>query len=69
MKKAFSFLNGFVSGALVGGLIMLLFTPDSGVGVRESVKDRLLGLKDEINIAAQQKRVELESELAKLREG
>lgn len=69
MKKAFSFLNGFVSGALVGGLIMLLFTPDSGVGIRETLKDRLIGLKDEINTAAKQKRVELESELAKLREG
>ncbi len=69
MKKALSFLNGFVSGALVGGLVMLLFTPDSGEGVRANLKDRLLGLKDEINLAAQQKRVELESELSRLRQG
>lgn len=69
MKKAFSFLNGFISGALVGGLIMLLFTPESGEGVRSSLRDKLVNLKDEINLAAQQKRVELESELSRLRQG
>jgi len=68
MKKMFSFLNGFVSGALVGGLVMLLFTPDSGEGFRESIKEKILNLKNEISDAAQEKRVELESELTKLRQ-
>ncbi|MHB8134253.1 MAG: YtxH domain-containing protein [Anaerolineaceae bacterium] len=68
MKKMFSFLNGFISGALVGGLVMLLFTPDSGEGFRDSVKEKILNLKNEISDAAQEKRVELESELTKLRQ-
>ncbi|OJX46975.1 MAG: hypothetical protein BGO78_15875 [Chloroflexi bacterium 44-23] len=69
MKKTFSFLNGFASGVVIGGLVMLLFTPDSGEGVRASIREKLINLKDEINLAAQQKRVELESELSRLREG
>lgn len=69
MKKTFSFLNGFASGVVIGGLVMLLFTPDSGEGVRASIGEKLINLKDEINLAAQQKRVELESELSRLREG
>jgi gas vesicle protein len=68
MKKAFSFLNGFITGALVGGLLMLLFTPESGRGFQDSVKERFQTLKDEINAAAQEKRIELESELTKLRQ-
>jgi gas vesicle protein len=68
MKKMFSFLNGFVSGALVGGLVMLLFTPDSGEGFRDSIKEKILNFKNEISDAAQEKRVELESELTKLRQ-
>jgi len=68
MKKMFSFLNGFISGALVGGLVMLLFTPDSGEGFRDSIKEKILNLKNEISDAAQEKRVELESELTKLRQ-
>lgn len=69
MKKAFSFLNGFFTGALVGGLVMLLFTPDSGEGIRTSFKEKLDGFKNEISMAAQEKRTELESELNKLRQG
>ena len=68
MKKMFSFLNGFISGALVGGLVMLLFTPDSGEGFRDSIKEKILNIKNEISDAAQEKRVELESELTKLRQ-
>lgn len=68
MKKSFSFLNGFFTGALVGGLIMLLFTPDSGEGIRGSVKEKIHGFKNEIRMAAQEKRMELESELDKLRQ-
>lgn len=68
MKKAFSFLNGFFTGALVGGLLMLLFTPDSGEGIRTSINEKFAGFKNEISMAAQEKRIELENELNKLRQ-
>lgn len=69
MKKFLSFSIGFFTGAVVIGLIMLLFAPDSGAGLRESLRDSLLQTKNEISSAAQRKRDELETELMKLRQG
>jgi gas vesicle protein len=68
MKKAFSFLNGFFSGAVLAGLVVLLFTPDSGEGIRTSFMEIIERTKNEINLASQEKRMELESELSKLRQ-
>ncbi|MDX9849843.1 MAG: YtxH domain-containing protein [Anaerolineaceae bacterium] len=69
MKKFLSFSIGFFTGAVVIGLITLLFAPDSGAGLRESLRDSLLQTKNEISSAAQRKRDELETELMKLRQG
>lgn len=68
MKKAFSFLNGFFTGAILVSLVVLLFTPESGEGVRSSVKEIVERTKQEINKASQEKRLELEAELTKLRQ-
>ena len=68
MKKFVSFSIGFLIGAVVMDVVVLLFTPDSGVGIRESLKDSILQTKNEISAAAQQKRLELEAELSKLRQ-
>lgn len=68
MKKVFSFFNGFFSGAILVSLVVLLFTPESGEGVRTTVKEYFERTKNEINLAAQEKRVELENELSKLRQ-
>lgn len=69
MKKLLSFAIGFFTGAVVVGTITLLFAPDSGAGIRESLKEAVLQTKNEISSAAQQKREELEAELNKLRQG
>ncbi|MDP2159270.1 MAG: YtxH domain-containing protein [Flavobacterium sp.] len=69
MKKFLSFAIGFFTGAVVVGTITLLFAPDSGAGIRESLKDAVIQTKNEISSAAQQKREELEAELNKLRQG
>ena len=69
MKKLLSFAIGFFTGAVVVGTITLLFAPDSGAGIRESLKDAVIQTKNEISSAAQQKREELEAELNKLRQG
>lgn len=68
LRKFLSFSIGFFTGAVVVGVITLLFAPDSGAGIRESIKDSLLQTKNEISSAAQQKRLELEAELKKLRQ-
>jgi len=69
MKKFVSFSIGFFTGAVVMGVLALLFTPESGAGLRESLKESILQTKNEISSAAQQKRLELEAELNKLRQG
>ncbi|MDO9085654.1 MAG: YtxH domain-containing protein [Anaerolineaceae bacterium] len=69
MKKLLSFAIGFFTGAVVVGTITLLFAPDSGAGIRESLKEAVIQTKNEISSAAQQKREELEAELNKLRQG
>ena len=68
MKKFLSFSIGFFTGAVVVGVITLLFAPDSGAGIRESIRDSFVQTKNEISSAAQQKRLELEAELKKLRQ-
>lgn len=68
MRKFISFSIGFFTGAVVVGVITLLFAPDSGAGIRESIKDSFVQTKNEISSAAQQKRMELEAELKKLRQ-
>ena len=68
MNKFLSFAIGFFTGAVVVGVITTLFTPDSGAGLRESLKDSLMQTKNEISGAAQRKREELETELSKLRQ-
>ncbi len=67
LKKFLSFSIGFVTGTVVVGILVLLFTPDSGAGVRDSLKDTVMQTKNEISAAAQKKREELEAELSKLR--
>ncbi len=68
MKKFLSFSIGFFTGAVVIGVVTILFTPDSGAGLRESLKDSLTQTKNEISSAGQRKRAELEAELSKLRQ-
>ena len=69
MKKFLSFSIGFFTGAVVVGIITLLYAPDSGAGIRESLKVSVMQRKNEISTAAQRKREELEAELSKLRQG
>lgn len=69
MKKFLSFTIGFFTGAVVVGVVTILFAPDSGAGLRESLKDSLMQTKSELSNAAQRKREELEAELSKLRQG
>lgn len=68
MKKVFSFISGMLTGAVVSGALVLLLTPESGEGVRNTLNEKIQRTKSDIEIAAQQKRKELENELARLRQ-
>lgn len=68
MKKFFSFVSGFMTGAVVASVLALLFTPDSGASLREMLQGKYFETKDQLSEAAKQRRSELESELAKLRQ-
>jgi gas vesicle protein len=68
MRKFFSFLIGTVMGALVGATVALLLAPESGEELRGSIRQRFENLQVEIQEAATNRRIELEKQLANLRQ-
>lgn len=68
MRKFFSFLMGTVMGALVGATVALLLAPESGEELRESIRQRFESLQGEIQEAATTRKIELEKQLANLRQ-
>ena len=68
MRKFFSFLMGTVMGALVGATVALLLAPESGEELRVSIRQRFESLQGEIQEAATTRKVELEKQLANLRQ-
>ncbi len=62
MKKVFSFLAGAFSGALVGGVLVLLFTPTSGEDLITSAQERWQTALDEADKARTEKQRELEEQ-------
>ncbi|MHC1784038.1 MAG: hypothetical protein AB9891_15005 [Anaerolineaceae bacterium] len=67
MRRLFSFFAGALVGGLVGGGLILLFTPYRGDELRSELSNRLDSLGNEINQARMSKRIELETQLASLR--
>jgi gas vesicle protein len=67
MRRLFSFFTGALVGGLVGGGLILLFTPYRGDELRGQLSERLDALGNEINLARMNKRIELETQLASLR--
>jgi gas vesicle protein len=67
MQKVLNFVLGFVLGGLVGGSIALLMTPMSGNELRTEVIDYTRQVRQDVEQAANARRVELERELANLR--
>jgi gas vesicle protein len=68
MRRMFGFLIGIMVGWLVGGSIALLLAPDSGDKLRASLRERGEGLRSEIQKAAEERRAQLEEQLASLKE-
>lgn len=67
MKRFVSLLAGFLTGAVVGATLAILFAPSSGQELQAQIQDRYYGLRDEVTEAAAQRRAELEEQLAALR--
>ena len=68
MRKFFSFLMGTVMGALVGATVALLLAPESGEEIRGSIRQRFMALQEELSEAAASRKIELEKQLANLRQ-
>ncbi|MCJ7658130.1 MAG: YtxH domain-containing protein [Anaerolineales bacterium] len=67
MKRFVSLLAGFLTGAVVGATLAILFTPTSGEELQTQIQGRYHSLRDEVTEAAALRRAELEEQLAALR--
>jgi len=47
MKPANSFITGLLAGAAIGGVIALLYAPQSGKETREKIKQKMADLEKE----------------------
>ena len=69
MKKFGKFLFGAMLGGLIGSGVALLFAPASGKATQQEIVAHFDHLKDEVQRAADEKRVELEDHLHTLQSG
>ena len=67
MKRIFSFLMGTMLGALAGAALAILLTPQSGDDLRGGMRERVMNLKNDLTSAASSRKIELERQLANLR--
>lgn len=64
MRRVLAFAGGILSGAAIGTTVALLFTPISGRAARRGLRERYQNALEAGEMAAQQKRLELEAQLA-----
>jgi gas vesicle protein len=67
MQGTGKFLEGFILGGLVGVAVALLVTPASGNELRSRIQTEVDRVRGEVNRAAEERRSELEQQLAALR--
>lgn len=65
--KIMRFLEGFLLGGLIGATVALLLSPMSGEELRNKMQAETERIKNEVNTAATQRRLEMEKQLAALR--
>ena len=68
MKNAANFFTGFLVGGVLAAGAAILMAPKSGEDLRVQIQEGIQRVKDEVNQASQQKRAEMEQQLASLRE-
>ena len=67
MRQIIGFLAGAMCGAVVGAVAALLLAPASGIELRQQVRARVDELLAEGRQAAEDRRAELEGQLAALK--
>ncbi len=67
--RVINFIAGFLGGVVIGAIIVLLTTPQSGSELQTEVRVRFDGIVAEGRKAAEARRAELEARLASLRAG
>ena len=67
MRRIFGFFVGLFMGWLAGATLALLLAPSTGEALRGDIRARSTGFIDEIKGAAEQRRAELEEQLAAMR--
>jgi len=68
MRRFLALFAGLLTGALVGGVLALLFAPGSGKNMQQQISDTIDRFTGEIRQAAEERRQDLEYELEKLRQ-
>jgi gas vesicle protein len=67
MRRFMALITGALCGAVFGAGIALLLTPSSGKDLRTSIQTRATEFGDEVRDAYEDRRAQLEAELARLR--
>ena len=69
MRKFFVFLAGFLAGVWTGGMLSLLFAPESGSELQTRIREGVDRLVEEGKVAAESRRHELEEQLESFKQG
>jgi gas vesicle protein len=67
MQKTLNFIVGMLAGALVGGIVAILFAPSSGRQLQSDIVGYTIQVRKEVELAAQTRRAEMEEQIARLR--
>jgi len=67
MNRVINFLAGMVLGTAVGASVAILLAPSSGDELRGKIQGEIQRVQDEMQLAAETRRAELERQLADLR--
>ena len=69
MSKSSNLVMGAIIGGVVGSVLATLYAPYSGIELRTRITDYVQNVQSEIQQAGNDRRLELEAELEKLRSG
>ena len=69
MRKFMAFLAGLVIGLWTGGVLAILFTPQSGAVLQQRIREGVDKLVEEGKTAAEARRQELEEQLESFKQG
>ncbi len=69
MRKTFSFFWGLMFGVFTGGLLALLFAPETGPELQDQIREYVEQLIKEGREAANQRRLEMEQQLEAFKKG